>query len=128
MNKRRTLCLLACLSLSLIFAQAVWAQTPFSVKIHGTDDGGVADTGTVTLAVHPNGTAGADSVSPTLKERGLPPLPPSFDMRIINNAPQDNGLGDGSYTSIHQLLNDPQTDRQPLKQPEPQKALTYGNP
>ena len=109
MNIRNKFYLLVCFALCVLFTQAVWAQTPVTIKFYGTDGSGITDS--LTLAVHPDGTNGAvaDSISPTLKEssEGLPPEPKGVDLRVI---PYPGYDGKSNYTSIHDLVYDTQLD------------------
>src|SRR5689334_17394509 len=111
MNIRNRFYLLVCVALCVLFAQALWAQTPVTIKLYGTDGGPVTDS--LTLAVHPNGTndspCQADSINPNLKEssQGLPPPPQGVDMRVI---PYPGFDCLSNYTSIHKLTFDTQTD------------------
>jgi hypothetical protein len=109
MNIRNKFYLLVCVALCVLFTQAVWAQTPVTIKFYGTDGSGITDS--LTLAVHPDGTNGAvaDSISPTLKEssEGLPPEPKGVDLRVI---PYPGYDGKSNYTSIHDLVYDTQLE------------------
>jgi hypothetical protein len=88
--------------------QALWAQTPVSIQMWATDGSGLTDT--VKLAVHPSGTTGVDCVSPSLCEAALPPAPQGFEIRVATSVWDAYGVGSGSYTSIHHLTFDTQTD------------------
>jgi hypothetical protein len=107
MQKRKIICLLVCLSLFFL-TQALWAQTPVSIKLWATDGSGLTDT--VTLAVNPAGTIGVDSISPNLREAELPPAPQGFEIRVASLTGFDS-FGPGSYTSIHHLTRDTQSDK-----------------
>src|SRR5258708_5180826 len=105
---RRTTLLLALLALfSVLSLSTLWAQTNVSMKITAEDGSGPKDT--LRLAVNTAGTIGIDSLSPTLKEKELPPAPQGFEVRVLSLTGYDN-FGPGSYTSIHALTNDLQTD------------------
>jgi hypothetical protein len=111
MNRRNKFYLLVCIALCVLFAQALWAQTPVTIKFYGTDGGPVVDSLTLAIALNCNNDSPclADSVSPTLKEssQGLPPAPQGVDLRVI---PYTGFDCLSNYTSIHDLNYDTQTD------------------
>ena len=102
--------LLISLSLMMLMTQAVWGQ--YVVKLNGTDGSGITDT--LTLAIDPAGTAGFDSLSPSLHEYEIPVAAKGLDFRFVSNFPADN-LNLGSYTSIHHMAYPAQTDKWKLQ-------------
>ena len=76
-----------------------------SVIISGTDGSG---SGTVTIGIHPDATSGIDAA---LGEYGLPPYPPTFDIRCVSLTGWD-ALGiDGVRNNYHKQIRETQTDR-----------------
>lgn len=106
MQNRKQFGLLAVMALMLLASQTLWGQ--FVVQVSGTDGSGITDT--LTLAVNPAGTAGFDSLSPTLREYEIPVAAKGLDFRVATNFPSDI-IGLGSYTSIHYMAFATQTDK-----------------
>jgi len=110
MQNRKQFGLLVCMALILLASQTLWGQ--FVIQVNGTDGSGITDT--LTLAVNPAGTAGFDSLSPTLREYEIPVAAKGLDFRVASNFPADN-IGLGSYTSIHHMSFTTQTDKWKLQ-------------
>jgi hypothetical protein len=106
MQNRKQFGLLVCMALILLASQTLWGQ--FVIQVNGTDGSGITDT--LTLAVNPAGTAGFDSLSPTLREYEIPVAAKGLDFRVASNFPADV-IGLGSYTSIHHMAFPTQTDK-----------------
>jgi hypothetical protein len=76
-----------------------------SVVISGTDGSG---SGSVTIGIHPAATGGIDAA---LGEYGLPPYPPTFDIRCVSLAGWDTLGIDGVRNNYHKQNRETQTDR-----------------
>ncbi len=107
--------------LILLGAASAWSQTNFSVKIYAEDGSGWSDS--VTIGKYTSATdAIGDSISPTLVENELPPVPPSGanqapDLRIVD----PTGLsgvppyGQGVGVDIRLLVSDGQSNTYRLR-------------
>jgi len=95
---------------------SAWSQTNFSIKIYAADGSGWTDS--VIIGKNTAATNGiTDSLSPTLVEAELPPLPvggseQAADLRIIDplHIPPTPPYGQGVGVDIRQLVSDGQKD------------------
>ena len=94
------------------FCMTQTVRSQFAIQLTGTDGSIVIDT--LTLAVDPAGTAGFDSLSPSLHEYEIPVAAKGLDFRVATNFPSDI-IGLGSYTSIHYMAYPTQTDKWKLQ-------------
>lgn len=99
--------------LILLGAASAWSQTNFSIKIYAEDGSGWQDS--VQIGKYTNATdAIGDSISPTLVENELPPVPPSGanqapDLRLID--PLGGGAyGQGVGCDLRLLVSDGQSN------------------
>lgn len=95
-------CLLVGLFLT---AQTVLAQPHVAVKVYGTDY--VAGIDSIMVGVDSTATFGIDA---SLGERELPPLPPTFDFRVVTSATSGDNIGLGSKIIYHPSVLATQTD------------------